>query len=309
MNLDLAQMYGTPGYEEAASAQQEDMSKVAQAELFAKLAADNNIDLQQLSDEQISQLWGDTFGVKLAEEEEEEEEEKEEEEEEKKKESAAQEFLLKKAAAEEWQAKLAEADYLGRVMAHSYVQELGQIGDNMDKEAGAEALGARAGKALGRYGELLSGKKSRELGGKAEFFKKRVKAMREADAAGGAAGKAARERGARSGAAAKEEAKKVLKTRLATGGAVAALGGGGYAATRGKKKESSALDELAAEHAIHKAAEAGYDVDEAADRVTAVYTLGLGESEKIASADTPEEAVETRSLEFLEAAGYPVNWE
>jgi hypothetical protein len=120
MDLNLASMYGTPGGEE--------FEKTAQAELFAKLAADEGINLNNLEDHQISELWNSTFGTKLAGEECEECGKSECECEEKT--SAAQEFYREK----DYQEKVAEADYLGRVMAHSYVQELGNIGDGMDKQ-------------------------------------------------------------------------------------------------------------------------------------------------------------------------------
>jgi hypothetical protein len=84
--------------------------------------------------------------------------------------------------------------------------------------------------------------------------------------------------------------------------------GKGY--TRGQTKESSAIDEFAAQAAVEKVAAAGWDADEAIERINSVFTLGtIGESEKIAAAENVEGAVEIRSLEILEAAGYPVEWE
>jgi hypothetical protein len=227
MNEYLAQLYGTPG-----APTEEDQEKVAQAELFAKLAADNNIDLNNLTDDQIGDLWEGTFGKEAmgdkaeeatadeyADKVEEKEKKKNEATEkamaEEQKEGAAHEFLEKKAA----QDKLAEADYLGRVMAHSYVQELQKI--------------------------------------------------------------AAAEEGA------PEE--KVAEEQTAS-------------------SSTSSIDGLAVQEAVKIAAASDYDAQEAIDRINAVATLGINESTKIAAASSPEEAVQVRALEFLEAAGYPVEW-
>lgn len=233
MDQELAAIYGTPG---ADLSQAEDLEKQAEAELFLKLAAENGINIDQLTDEQISELYDSTFG-KVAQEGEEappfppkkEEAKKCEDcgkepcECDKNKEAAAQaEFLEKKAQQE----KYAEADRMGRIMAHAYVQELRKI---------AEANGEEPPPA-----------------------------------------------------AKKEEAKKEEKDAGC--------------------KSASAIDELAVPKAIEKAAEAGWNKEEAAARVNAVATLGLQDSEKTASAGSVDEAVENRALEFLEAAGYPVTW-
>lgn len=68
----------------------------------------------------------------------------------------------------------------------------------------------------------------------------------------------------------------------------------------------SRIDELAVEYAVKLAAEGGFDPEVAANRVWAVYTLGLEESTKLAS--TLPDQIHIRALEFLEAAKYPVNW-
>jgi chromatin remodeling complex protein RSC6 len=58
MNAGLALLYGTPG----APASADDMQKQAEAEMFAKLAADQGIDLNQLSNEQVQYLYAETMG-------------------------------------------------------------------------------------------------------------------------------------------------------------------------------------------------------------------------------------------------------
>jgi len=315
MNLDLAAMYGTPGYEDELSAQEEGQEKVAQAELFAKLAADNGIDLNQLTDEQVEGLWEETFEEKLgadpdgdgdsdacgpdgkpltkaqkaalaAE--------------------LAKQQQAKQASAEfdevqGTQEKFAEADYMGRVMAHAYVNELGSIGqdgsDEMDKDAG---IGDAARKAW----EYTRGAPRRALESTQEGGRR---ARDYVKAVPGRVNEGARQ-AAHNVRYRPWESAKYVGRKGAVPAAVAGAGAGGYA--YGHHKRASAIDDFAIESAIGKVAEAGYDVDEAAQRIDAVITLGgLGVSEKIAAASNVDDAVEIRSLEVLEAAGYPVNWE
>lgn len=73
-------------------------------------------------------------------------------------------------------------------------------------------------------------------------------------------------------------------------------------------KQASTIDQLAVQVAFNKLAEAGFDTAQAEQRLTAVMVLGPAESTKIAAAHNVEQAVEIRSLELLEAAGYQVNW-
>ena len=68
------------------------------------------------------------------------------------------------------------------------------------------------------------------------------------------------------------------------------------------------FDELAALHAVEMLKAAEYDPEVAFNRINAVFTLGLQESEKIASVSTAEEALAVRAYEFCEAAGFEVDW-
>jgi len=281
MDLDLARIYGTPGQKTASAAQEEQLEKQAAAELFSKLAADNGIDLSQLSDEQIGGLWAETFGEKLAAD---DEEEDEEEDEDKKKKASAELSSL-----QDEQQKLAFADQAGRVMAHAMVNELNSINENIAKEAampeglrkGLEAAGRHVGKAGNKAGKHLEGVGKKIVGVVAKGGEGAMNPTTAKRIGGGAYGVGA-----------------------------AAAGGAGAAIHHRSKKESSALDELALQEAFNKAASAGFDTDEATDRLNAVFTLGLGESEKVASAPAGDlnAAVDIRSLEYLEAAGYPVTW-
>lgn len=288
MNLQLAQLYGTPG------ATQEDVTKTAEAQLFAKLAAENNIDLRALNDGQIQELWGHVFN-KTAEEEEKEKEEKEEKEDEDKKEAAAREHQQKLASVREEE----RAHYLGQVMAHSYVAELGKIAEaQTDGAAVVEtdeikeaAMPPALAKALGRVRGAASSVagKAKEIGGKAKDF-------------GGKGGAKAKEHGSHA-----LEHVKSHKGAYGAGAAGAGGAGAGFAAGRHSKKEASVIDEMALEHAVKIAhADGRFDLEEVANRVGAVFTLGLDDSTKVAS--TADQQVEIRALEYLEAAGYPVEW-
>jgi len=171
MNPTLAAMYNTNGF--AAVAHREQV-KVAHLELFAKAAAAQGIDLTSLDQGTANALYAE-FTQKLAEEgaevpadespaheegestdEEKEEQEKGDDEdkgessegessegsEEEKKEAQAQFRTM-----QEWQQKVAEADYLGRVMAHAFHNEDAQI-----KQASGEIV-RHAGDALATVGK------------------------------------------------------------------------------------------------------------------------------------------------------------
>ncbi len=251
MDQELAQMYNTPGRHTP-----EDHTKLAEAELFAKLAAENNIDLNDLTDDQIQQLWESTFS-KAAEEtcpkcEKSKSECKCDSAEDKVAAAAQAEFAQK----QEWKQKVAECDKLGRIMAHAYINELTAI-DQAAKTAGA--------------------KKVAEM--PPQF----------AAAAGGGAPPEKKEEGD------KDEDKKEEKKDDEE--------------SKSEEKGASAIDQLAAKHALDLAKQAGMNTKVAAKRVDAVLTLGLAtESTKTASAKTLEETIHVRALELLEKAGYQVDW-
>lgn len=192
------------------AASNEEAEKLAEVELFTKLASENGIDLDQLSQDQVNELW---YAFKTAGDEEKEKEEKEEEKDDKK-EKAKAEFAEKKEAS----MKIAESDELGRLMARSFMDEVQKLAS-----------------------------------GQAPTQPKVASAPTPVTSA-------------------------------------------------------PAIDQLAAEMACEKAASAGYDADEAAQRVIAVLTLGAPDSMKVASAATLEAAVDVRALELLELAGYPVQY-
>lgn len=264
----LAEAYGTHQTAPAPSA--EDMQKQASINLFAKLAADNGVDLNKLSDEQVNELYTE-FVTKLAEEEKKEEGEKKEpppaakkEEGEKKdeeKEAAARaEFQLQKEA----EAKVAEADYLGRVMAHAYVNELKKIAGKMPEALAAHAR--EAGKAVTK-GVEHAGDKLKNLGKSMKSHKTEIAAGAGGAAAGAAAGEA-----------------------------------------HGRSKKASAVDLEAAEYAVKLAHEAGLDAEVVGEHLDARLLLGVQESTKTAGVEDFETARHIRALELLEQIGVPVTW-
>lgn len=368
MNPYLAAMYNTNG---AAEQMTEDMQKTANMELFCKLAADNGLDLSQMSDDQIASVYAQVFPedlAKMAEEEEKKEhEEKESPEKEKKEEheageskeeekkeeeakkAAAAAYVYEKRAAAE---KCAEADYMGRIMAHSFTQEREQIELSKYahiietaaaedwteeqvleavKEAAETEVMTRVMPAMEKLKARLPGlgrrakdaakgvvEKAKETVGKVTAKRKELMEAGESAAKaneffGPSADKVVRRKETMArlkGTAAKYAPHAAGAAAVTTGGAVAAKKVFGK---KDEEKESrasaQAFEELAANHAIKVAEAAGYDVEQAHSLINAVYTLGLAESEKIAHVQDADTATHVRGLEYLEAAGYPVNWE
>lgn len=280
MNPTLARMYNTHGVAKVAQAQQQ---KVAHLMLFAKAASANNIDLGALSQQEREQLYHE-FNMKLAEEggefppkeDEEEDEEgkkkKDEEggdgdgggEEEEKKEAQAQFGRMR-----EWQTKTAEADILGRQMAHAFWDETQQIQKAAEAQKNAAPLLGPKGNP-GMTGGMSAGKKALLGAGVA------------AAGIGGAA-----------------LAHRAMKDK---GGDAPAEGGG-------ETKAASAFDWQAARQAVKIAQQAGLPQNQVAERLQAILTLGVPAMDKTASAlETYDGALNVRALELLEAAKYPVNW-
>lgn len=233
MDPKLAELYGTGSVDEA------DLEKLAAAELAESLAAEQGVDLSGMDPEEIEAL--------------------------------AQEVLSGGEGGE--QEKLAEADYLGRVMAHSFAQESREI----EKTAGPawEDTKKHVGRAWGRYSELMKGGK---------------RAGPHTTRHGGTINRnpgnilGAHFRGTQKG-----EAWKSTGTRAGTAGAAAAAGYGAYRAGKkmfGKKKRSS--------------------VTPALDVLAEARAQELLESQGGESFDSLAEAVDQRALEMLAEAGYDV---
>jgi len=278
MDRDLAAIYGTGNYEP----EQNDIEKMAAAELLVKLAEEEGVDLARFNDNEIAEMIGNLY--KSAEET--PAEEKKEEAKAKEKDSQfgqeheKGESKEKEEKEEEAKEKAAEADFLGRVMAHSMVQELRDI----EKQAMSE-------KGLGLVNKLKN-----FAGGRGAAAREAVSHLK------GAVGK---------GTSLADRAKQVGRAiKSSPEGAVAALGAtalatkGVHSAVKGKKepeatKEGSAFEALAQQRAFEMAKQAGY-VDEQGN-------LLVQTQEKQASA--LDQALELRALQICEESGIPVEWE
>lgn len=236
MNQFLAEIYGTR--ETIGATDSSDTEKLAEAQFIGQMCRSEGVDVDQLTDQDVVkiayEIWGPASEIvkEAAEEgstehegEEPPEEEKKEEEEEKKEEEE-----------EPMEEKAAQADMLGRIMAHSFTQERGLI----EKQAAPAFLKSIAKK--GKEAVKVVTKAGKRVG---KEVKKGGKAVGR-EAAGTAKGLAA------------------LAKRRPFGTAAAGLGltglgaVGGYAARgKEKEKESSALDALAEERALEILKEAG----------------------------------------------------
>jgi hypothetical protein len=246
MDEQLAAIYGTGQVEY----EEDDLEKTAAAELLVKLAEEEGLDLNQFSDEEIAGMINELQG--------------------------GIEHTAEAEETDEGQEKFAEADFLGRVMAHSMVQELNNIEKEAAKIPGATSATGRflrrqVGKVK-RVGQLLTGSEAKRLEGMSPTR--------------GATAMLAKERKA------VEKARNIAKGVGKGVGIGAAAGVGGYAgakAGKGKEKKGSAFDTVAEQRALEMLHEAGYEVPG---------------QEKVSY----DEAVEIRALEMLHEAGYPVEW-
>lgn len=280
MDPKLAAIYGTNQTTDA------DLEKLAAAELAEGLANDDQIDTDGLTEDDLEAVAQSVLDGSGGDEGEGEGEGQE------------------KTSAEideEAQEKLAEADYLGRVMAHSYVKELKEIEKTAGMTGGQRVAQKAGGKVKGflkSVGDIASGKQARE------GFAAAKKSKGTADAAKSMASKSIMsDKGkARAGAAigkhmgAASEARKsgmkgLAKTVGLYGGAATVAGG---AAAAAKKKESSAVDTLVEARAMEILQASGIDPNE--------LELVGQEQEKVSEADPREalaQVVDQRAWELL----------
>lgn len=245
----------------------EDLEKQANFEFFGALCQKEGIDVSKLTDAKVESLFKVAMEIKAAAEHEGKEPPKEEKIEEaakakeKEKEAAARaEYQEKRAAA----VKVAEAEAMGRVMAHAYIDELKKIAAAADEADEKGEKGKPAfpfGKKEGKEGKEGEKEKEKDASARADEL-----------------------------IAAFEQMK--------TAGATVPAG----------TTTTPNFDEFAAHHAIAMLKQAGVNEEVAFARVNAVYTLGLPESVKMASATSEAKALEYRALEICDAAGFQVDW-
>lgn len=219
MNEFLSQIYETPDARE----------KTAQSVLLSKLAQDEGIDLSSLSEDQLEDIAQSVLNES---------------------ESVEDDELAKEA-----QENFAQADFLGRVMAHSMTQELELI-----KQAGfgdfAGKMKGHAGKAFGKAKEV--GKKAVSAAGRsAKGFGEHLKGGRTVGTSEGPKRVGNTSAGLFNKPLRKDFAKS-QGARAAVGGGVGAVG---YGAHKAMSKEASAFDTLATQRALEMLAEKGYDVE------------------------------------------------
>jgi hypothetical protein len=306
MDQFLAEYYGTNKTAAASVPSPEEIEKQAQVELFCKLAAEQKIDLRAMPNEQVEQLFSGFVSKLASEPDDDERDDKDKKKDEEKKAAAERELAEKRAAAE----KLAEADFLGRAMAHAYVDELGKIAAAAEKEDEKPDAGEKKdddAKEAGMPEALRRGleRAGKHVKGVGEGVAKRVGEHVEN------VGKKVTEKATGVGAHSMKPSHAKAVGAGAYGAGAAAAGGAAAGAHRAatKEKKSSAIDQLALERAVEKAAAEGFDPHEAARRLDAGLTLDLfSESTKVASVPNLAAAVDIRALELLEAVGYPVEW-
>jgi hypothetical protein len=252
MNAFLANLYKTAesiGGEAAAAQPSDDTEKLAQAAVLDQMFKNDGLDISQVDDATILKVATEVFGpdneiAKLA--------------------QAGGATSPAPASGETDEEKVAQADYLGRVMAHAYVQELA----NIEKEA--QAKQAATEKQAGA--KETAGKALKAVGGA-------VKDVAEKH----------RYQAALAGKGVKGHAK-ALAHEVGGHAAVGAAGGaGGYAA--GKKKESSAIDMLAQQKVAEILAANGIEPEKVAAGTPS-------DKEKLA------QAVDARVREILAEKGY-----
>lgn len=227
MDPKLAEIYGTNQTNEV------DLEKLAAAELADGLANDDQIDTDGMTEEDLEAVAQDVLNGGTAEEGGEGGEEPQ----------------------DESQEKLAEADYLGRVMAHSYVNELREIEKTAAKKEGPMTGTESAKRDATRAKHGPDATTSDMVKNKADSAKKAVvKGGKRAGEllAGGAKGTVGEMAGHRAGnkkiisnlfgkGGMRREA---LKSMGARGGAAAGVAGLGYGAYKSMRKQSSAVDTL-----------------------------------------------------------------
>lgn len=260
MNEFLANLYKTAENIGAGAAQNQpsdDTEKLAQAHVLGQMFKNDGHDIGNVPDATILKVASEIFGpdneiAKLA--------------------QAAAPTPGTQSTAETDEEKVAKADYLGRVMAHSMVQEL----HNIEKEAGAMDKLKNLGGAAAGHAKNLGGK-LKNLGSSAlEHGKKGVEKGKDI------AGKA--------GAHVKEH--KATYGAGAGGAAVGAAAGEAH----GRSKHGSAVDILAHEKATAILRENGIDPE----KVAAPEAAPTSDEEKLAM------AVDTRTRELLAELGYTV---
>lgn len=257
MDAKLAEAYKTNQADET------DTEALATAALAEKLAASDEINVDGMSDDEAEALASELLGTTA--EETPAEEPAAEEAPEEEGEKTAEELTPE-------QEKIAEADYLGRVMAHAYAAERREIEKNAGKLDNLKGAAAMAGAAASKHKDKAV-KGAKAAGGKVlEHLKAHGKHMAGAGAAGAAAGAVAGRKSKKASAEevpAQEEQQVSALDQLAVARAEEILKEHGYEAPADEQEKKSSIDEdkaaqLAAkveERAMAMIADAGIELE------------------------------------------------
>ena len=285
MNEFLAEIYNT---RESIGASQDnsDVEKLAEAQLLDEALRAEGVDIDKLPGETIlklaHQLLGDDSAlVKAAAEESAEHEEGEKEEKEETEEK-------KEASEETFEEKVAQADFLGRVMAHSFWNEKGDIEKTGGMPPGLKKGLERAGKFVSK--KMTGAKKAVGKAGEAvkEYHREGAKDIKSAitgklEGLPGKMGKKERFQAAFSGA-----------KKFAPHAAAAGLAGAGiHHAT----KSASAIDVLAEKRAMEWAEAHGLVNDEPTEEMKLAAAVDQRAAEMLAEAGIDVNAVEASAQE------------
>lgn len=267
MNEFLAELYNTAGT--IGGPTEEDLAKQASVELVTKVAAAAEIDPDALTDEQIQDIL-----VNAAEYQGELD-----------KTASAQTGEIQLSA--EDVEKLAEADTLGRAMAHAYVNELAEIekqaagkGELLSRLGGAAKRGLQHASDASGVSSIRHGLARRGHAGKQI---KKIEGMAHPKSSLGKVEQRLADLKAQKAAGGKTALKGAGRLAAIAGGTTAAAGGG-YAAKEalGAEEEFEALALARANEVLEK-------------------TAGPSEAEYA-------QLVEQRAAEILEENGYQVSW-
>jgi hypothetical protein len=262
MDQWLANIYGTGG--------SEDLEKTAQHMLLQKLAEEEGVSLDGMTEDQLTELAAQV-GIGAEEEVIEEPVVEAPVEGGYQAAPADQEMLAKEA-----QAKFEEADFLGRVMAHSYNNELEKIAGAREfaGRAGAAVKGA-VGAARGRASQAAGAAKDMAHRGNLKALKYKMKGRAAVEQNRGKAGLAA--------------------------GAVAGAGAGFAAGRAGRKeKTASAFEKLAEMRAAEILTQHGIDPATGAPAQQA-------QQPQVSPEEQFGQALDSRALEILAQHGYDVS--
>lgn len=304
----LAEVYGTKGAQ-----QQVDLEKVAQLAILEKLAGEEGYDLSNLTEEQAIELANEVMSAGAQGGEQPQGEPQPQQPQGEPQAGPTQEQaeleLAKEAAA-----KFEEADFLGRVMAHAYTQELEKIGKLLDPSGTPHPESALKGPSVvdkavagakggaSRLGELLAGGK---------------KLMNPAHpSTTSRAGNLSAIKNLVAGGPGRAEALKSMGARAGVAAGAAGLGYGAYRALKGKSKtkEASAFEKLAEERAMEVLQANGIDPstgqpmqDPQQDpQGQQAQPQGDPQQQQQTPDEQFEDALNARAAEMLQNAGYQI---